>query len=182
MDQHTLRQPPGAKRPRKRIGRGDSSGQGGYAGRGLKGQKARSGGGVRPGFEGGQIPLIRRLGHKRGFRNHFRTEFQAINLRDLARRFEAGAIVDGATLTAVRLLHDANEPFKVLGDGELPHALTVRAPRLSGSAKEAITAAGGTFEELAPAVRRVRNRIHRRKAAAEAAATAGRDAPDAASD
>jgi large subunit ribosomal protein L15 len=164
VDQHTLRQPAGAKRPRKRIGRGDASGQGGYAGRGLKGQKARSGGGVRPQFEGGQIPLVRRLGHKRGFRNPFRTEFQAINLRDLARRFEAGATVDGEALAAVRLLQDAREPFKVLGGGELPHALTVTAPRLSASAKAAITAAGGSFEELAPAEKRIRNRIHRRRA------------------
>jgi large subunit ribosomal protein L15 len=168
VDQHTLRQPAGAKRPRKRIGRGDSSGQGGYAGRGLKGQKSRAGGGVRPGFEGGQIPITRRLGRLRGFKNYFRTEFQAINLQDLERRFEAGATVDGATLFAARLLEDANEPFKVLGGGALTHALTVRAPRLSDSAKEAITAVGGTFEELAPAEKKVRNRIHRRREAEQA--------------
>ncbi len=160
MDQHTLRQAPGAKHPRKRIGRGDSSGQGTYAGRGRKGQKAR--GTVPPQFEGGQIPLVRRLGRLRGFRNAFRIEFQAINLRDLERRFEAGATVDGEALAAARLLDDANQPFKVLGVGALSHALTVKAPRLSASAKEAITAAGGSFEELAPAERRVRNRVHRR--------------------
>ena len=162
MDQHTLRPPTGAKRPRLRRGRGNASGKGTYSGRGLKGQKARSGGKVRPGFEGGQIPLIRRLGRKPGFRNPFRTEFQAVNLRDLEHRFAAGDVVDGQALAAIRLIDDADEPFKVLGDGELTHALTVRAPRLSASAKEAITAAGGSFEELAPAVRRVRNRIHRR--------------------
>lgn len=162
MDQHTLRPPEGAKRPRLRRGRGNASGKGTYSGRGLKGQKARSGGKVRPGFEGGQIPLIRRLGRKPGFRNPFRTEFQAVNLRDLEDRFAAGDVVDGEALAAIRLIDDADEPFKVLGDGELTHALTVRAPRLSASAKEAITAAGGSFEELAPAVRRVRNRIHRR--------------------
>ena len=162
MDQHTLRPPAGAKRSRLRRGRGNASGTGTYSGRGLKGQKARSGGKVRPGFEGGQIPLIRRLGRKPGFRNPFRTEFQAVNLRDLEDRFAAGDVVDGEALAAIRLIDDAAEPFKVLGDGELTHALTVRAPRLSASAKEAITAAGGSFEELAPAVRKVRNRIHRR--------------------
>ena len=162
MDQHTLRPPAGAKRPRLRRGRGNASGKGTYSGRGLKGQKARSGGKVRPGFEGGQIPLIRRLGRKPGFSNPFRTEFQAVNLRDLEDRFAAGDVVDGESLAAIRLIDGPEEPFKVLGDGELTHALTVRAPRLSASAKEAITAAGGSFEELAPAVRRVRNRIHRR--------------------
>lgn len=162
MDQHTLRPPAGAKRPRLRRGRGNASGKGTYSGRGLKGQKARSGGKVRPGFEGGQIPLIRRIAHKPGFRNPFRTEFQAVNLRDLEARFEPGAVVDGESLAALRLIDDPDELFKVLGKGDLTHALTVRAPRLSASAKEAITAAGGSFEELAPAVRRVRNRIHRR--------------------
>ena len=164
MDQHTLRPPAGAKHPRLRRGRGNASGKGTYSGRGLKGQKSRSGGKVRPGFEGGQIPLIRRIARKPGFRNPFRTEFQAVNLRDLETRFEAGATVDGEALVALRLIDDADELFKVLGDGELTHALTVRAPRLSASAKEAITAAGGSFEELAPAVRKVRNRIHRRRA------------------
>jgi large subunit ribosomal protein L15 len=172
VDQHTLSQPAGARRPRKRIGRGDSSGQGGYAGRGLKGQKARAGGGVRPGFEGGQIPITRRLGRLRGFKNRFRTEFQAINLQDLERRFEVGATVDAAALVAARLLQDEREPFKVLGKGALTHALTVRAPRLSASAKEAITAVGGTFEELAPAEKQVRNRIHRRREAEQAAPAA----------
>jgi large subunit ribosomal protein L15 len=130
----------------------------------MKGQKARAGGGVRLAFEGGQIPLVRRLGHKRGFKNALRVEFQPVNLRDLARHFEAGATVDGAALTALRLLDDVEQPFKILGLGTLPHALTVRAPRLSEAAKAAITEAGGSFEELAPAAHRVRNRIHRRGA------------------
>ncbi len=163
MDQHTLRQPKGAKRPRKRIGRGVGSGQGTYAGRGVKGQKKRSGGKVRPGFEGGQMPLIRRISHKRGFRNPFRVEFQAVNLRDLAERFPDGATVDAEALVAARLIDDPTQPFKVLASGELPHALTVHAPRLSAAAKEAITAAGGSFEELSPAVKRVRNRLHLRR-------------------
>lgn len=167
MDQHRLKPPAGAKRPRIRRGRGNSAGKGTYSGRGLKGQKARSGGKVRPGFEGGQIPLVRRLARKPGFRNPFRVEFQAVNLGDLAERFEAGSTVDGESLAAAGLLDDADEPFKVLASGELGHALTVRAPRLSAAAKEAISAAGGSFEELAPAEKRVRNRIHRRREEAQ---------------
>lgn len=171
MDQHLLKPPVGSKRPRKRVGRGDSSGHGTYSTRGNKGQKARAGGGVRLGFEGGQIPLVRRLGHMRGFKNALRIEFAPVNLRDLTRHFAAGATVDGRALAALRLIDSPEQPFKVLGLGALPHALTVRAPRLSESAKAAITAAGGSFEELAPAAHKVRNRIHRRAAlqAAEAA-------------
>ncbi len=177
MDQHTLKQPDGSRHPRKRIGRGVGSGQGTYAGRGVKGQKKR--GKVRVGFEGGQMPLIRRLSHKRGFRNRSRVEFQAVNLSDLA-RFPAGTAVDGAALAEMRLLDDAATPFKVLADGELDHALSVTAPRLSAAAKEAITAAGGSFEELAPAVKKVRNRIHLRRAkSAPAAADAGDEADSA---
>ena len=161
MDQHNLRQPAGARHPRKRIGRGPGSGQGTYAGRGVKGQKKR--GKVRAGFEGGQMPLIRRIMHKRGFRNRGRIEFQAVNLRDLVQRFPAGATVDAEALAARRMIDDVEEPFKVLASGELSHALTVRAPRLSAAAKQAITAAGGSFEELGPAVKRVRNRKHRRE-------------------
>ena len=166
MDQHNLAPPAGAKHPRLRRGRGNAAGKGTYAGRGLKGQKAHSK--VALGFEGGQIPLIRRLARKPGFRNALRVEFQAVNVRDLEARFDAGATVDGEALAALRLIAAAGQPFKVLGDGELTRALTVRAPRLSAAAKEAITAAGGSFEELAPALRRVRNRIHRRRANAEA--------------
>lgn len=162
MDQHTLRQSPGAKRPRKRVGRGDASGHGRTAARGMKGQNKR--GSVRPGFEGGQISVVRRLPHLRGFKNFSRVEFQAINLGTLAERFEAGATVDAQALAAARLIEDVNQPYKILARGELSHALTVTAPRLSESAKEAITSAGGSFEELAPVDRTPRNRIHRRKA------------------
>ncbi len=164
MDPHTLRQPPGAKRPRKRRGRGDGSGTGTYSGRGVKGQKAR--GKVPASFEGGQMPLVRRLGHRRGFRNPTRIEFQAVNVGDLAARFEAGATVDAAALAAARLIDDDATPFKVLARGELDRSLTVVAPRLSASAKVAIEGAGGRWEELAPALHRVRNRKHRRDAAA----------------
>lgn len=163
MDQHTLSQSPGAKRPSKRVGRGNASGTGTYAGRGRKGQKAR--GAVRPGFEGGQIPLVRRAPHLRGFTNIFRTEFRAVNLDLLGERFASGATVDGETLHAAGVLGSANEPFKILGRGALPHALTITAPRISETAKAAITAAGGSFTETAPADRTPRNRVHRRNQA-----------------
>jgi len=167
VDQHTLRQSEGAKRPRKRVGRGDASGHGRTAARGMKGQNKR--GSTRPGFEGGQIPMVRRLPHLRGFKNPTRVEFQPINLGVLADRFEAGATVDAVALAAIRLIDDVNQPYKVLARGELSHALTVHAPRLSEGAKQAIEAAGGSFEESAPADRTPRNRIHRRKAAAQTA-------------
>jgi len=170
VDQHTLAPPPGSKHAKIRRGRGNAGGKGTSAGRGRKGQKSR--GKVAVGFEGGQIPLIRRLARKPGFRNPMRIEFQAVHLGDLAEHFAAGATVDAEALAALRLIDGAEQPFKVLSDGELTHALTVLAPRLSASAKEAITAAGGSFEELAPAAHRVRNRIHRRRAAAAAEAAA----------
>jgi len=170
MDQHTLHPPVGAKRDRKRVGRGDGSGHGTYSTRGSKGQKAR--GKVRPQFEGGQMPLTRRLGHLRGFKNFARVEFQAINLGTLSDRYPAGARIDGEALAAQRLLDDADQPFKVLARGELTHALTIVAPRISDAAKAAITAAGGSFEETSAAEKRVRNRVHRRKAAAAAAPAA----------
>jgi large subunit ribosomal protein L15 len=170
VEQHTLRQAKGAKHASKRVGRGPGSGQGTYAGRGRKGQHAR--GSVRPQFEGGQMPLVRRLGHKRGFRNFNRIEFQAVSLRDLNQRFEAGATVDGITLAAAGLIDSPTTAYKVLASGTLDHALIVSAPRLSEAAKQAITAAGGSFEETAPALKLVRNRIHRRAAAAAAEAAA----------
>ena len=180
MDQHTLKQSKGATHARKRLGRGIGSGQGRNAGRGVKGQKKRNK--VRPGFEGGQMPLVRRIRHKNGFRNPFRVEYQAVSLSQLAERFPAGATVDGAALAAQRLIDDAETPFKVLGTGELSHALTVTAPRLSATAKAAITAAGGSFEELSPAVKKIRNRIHRRRRAAAAAAAPAADDDSAADD
>jgi len=128
----------------------------------MKGQRKR--GSVRPGFEGGQISVVRRLPRLRGFKNPTRVEFQAVNLGTLSDRFEAGATVNAETLAAIRLIEDVNQPFKILARGELAHALNVQAPRLSEGAKAAITAAGGTFEELAPVDRTPRNRIHRRKA------------------
>ncbi|GMU41822.1 MAG: 50S ribosomal protein L15 [Chloroflexota bacterium] len=162
MDQHELRQAEGAKRDRKRVGRGNASGHGTTATRGAKGQRKR--GTVRPGFEGGQIPLVRRAPHLRGFKNPTRVEFLPLNLGLLSDRFPAGSVVDGAALFNARLLEAPDQPFKVLARGDVAHALTVKAPRLSDGAKQAITAAGGSFEETAPADRTPRNRVHRRKA------------------
>ena len=170
MDQHSVRPPKGAKQARKRVGRGNASGTGTYAGRGRKGEKAR--GSVRPGFESGHINTMRRLPRLRGFKNSTRVEFQAVNLADLERVFDGGATVDAEALAGARLIDGLEQPYKILGRGELSKSLTVRAPRLSEAAKQAITAAGGSFDELAPAVRRQRNRVHLRNQDAGAAAPA----------
>ena len=143
-----LHPPAGATRSRKRIGRGNAAGGGTYAGKGLKGQKSRSGNDIRPGFEGGQMPLIRKLPRKPGFRNPFRVEHTAINVGALGDRFPAGATVDAAALVGARLLKRADEPFKVLAGGDLSHALTLRAAKVSAAARRKIEAAGGTIEEL----------------------------------
>jgi large subunit ribosomal protein L15 len=140
MQQHQLRQPKGATHRRKRVGRGNASGHGTYATKGLKGQKARSGGGVRPGFEGGQLPLVRRMAYKRGFRNPFRVDYEEVNVRDLA-RFPAGDVTV-AMLREARLVR-TSRPVKVLGEGELDAALTVEADAFSTSARTKIEAAGG---------------------------------------
>jgi large subunit ribosomal protein L15 len=133
-------------RKRKRVGRGNASGHGTYATRGIKGQKSRSGPDLRIGFEGGQIPLVRALSRKRGFTNRFRVEYEPVNVRDLA-RFPAGETV---TLEAMRRagLVRTNRPVKVLGLGELTSKLTVRAHRFSASARQKIEAAGGSVEEI----------------------------------
>lgn len=146
MQQHDLRQPVGARRKRKRIGRGNGSGHGTYSTRGLKGQKARAGGGVRPGFEGGQLPLVRRMAYKRGFRNPFRTDYEEINVGALA-VFPAGTEVNEQALRSARLSR-TGRPVKVLGQGELAVALTVEAASFSKSAREKIQAAGGSLRWL----------------------------------
>ena len=146
MKLHELSSPRGARKPRRRIGRGHGSGRGTTAGKGTKGQKARAGGGVPPYFEGGQLPLVKRLPYKRGFTNPNRVEYRAINISVLA-RFEEGSTVGPDQLVAARLLDD-RELLKILGDGELPHALTVRAHRFSKTARERIEAAGGSVEEI----------------------------------
>ena len=162
MKIHDLKPAEGSRKRAKRVGRGIGGKGGKTAGRGTKGQRAR--GTVPVGFEGGQLPLHMRVPKLRGFTNPTRVEFLAINLGTLEDRFDAGATVDAESLAAQRLIEDVNQPFKILGRGELGKALTVKAPRLSESAKQAITSAGGSFEELAPVDNTPRNRVHRRKA------------------
>lgn len=144
MDLSDLRPAPGARRPRKRLGRGPGSGTGKTAGRGHKGRGARSGGNTHPRFEGGQMPLQRRL-PKRGFHNPFRREMAVINLGRLEAAFESGAVVDAAALVAKGLVR-GKLPIKVLGQGTLSKALTVKAHAFSAAAKERIAAAGGSAE------------------------------------
>ena len=134
---------PGSVRPCKRVGRGPGSGNGKTAGRGHKGRRSRSGGNSKPGYEGGQMPLQRRL-PKRGFRPVSRVEYELVNLRDLA-AFPAGTVVGPAELKARGLVR-AGRPVKCLGDGAVPHALAVRVQAFSAKAREAIVAAGGTAE------------------------------------
>ena len=136
----------GARTSKKRLGRGIGSGLGKTSGKGHKGQWARSGGGVRPGFEGGQMPLTRRV-PKRGFNNHFRKVYAIVNL-DVLSGFEAGAVVDLELLLEMALIKDVKGAvgLKVLGNGELNAAITVKAAKFSASAKEAIEKAGGTAE------------------------------------
>jgi large subunit ribosomal protein L15 len=143
MNLHDLRPNPGKKKKRKRVGRGISAGQGKTAGRGTKGQGARSGGGKGPYFEGGQLPLVRRLPFKRGFTNINKIYYTPVNLANMV-NFEADAEVDPEVLAAVGLLKKADNPVVILGDGDISVALNVKAHRFSASAKEKIEAAGGT--------------------------------------
>ena len=144
MKLHTLAPNKGAKHRVKRLGCGESSGHGKTSGRGHKGQKARSGGAVRPGFEGGQMPLHRRL-PKKGFSNaRFRDTVASVNVGDLDARFEDGAVVNEQTLREVGLISRVCDAVKILGDGEVEHKLTVQVDRISASAKEKIEKAGGT--------------------------------------
>ncbi|MBN1203217.1 MAG: 50S ribosomal protein L15 [Anaerolineae bacterium] len=148
MKLHDLRPDEGAKKNRKRVGRGISAGQGKTAGRGTKGQLARSGGGKGAYFEGGQLPLVRRLPFKRGFTNIFRTEYQEVNVDDLARVFSAGDAVTPEALADRGLIRKADQPVVILGRGELAVALKVKAHRFSKSAQEKIEQAGGSVETL----------------------------------
>jgi large subunit ribosomal protein L15 len=142
-----LRQPEGTKRPRKRRGRGTAAGQGKTGGFGTKGQGSRTGRGGHIFFEGGQLPMVRRLAIKRGFTNVNRVEYVAVNIGDLG-VFQAGTVVDLDVLLAVGLVRNRSLPVKILGDGDLEHALTVRADKFSESARTKIEAVGGTVEEL----------------------------------
>ena len=145
MRLNDLRPAPGSTHSRKRIGRGTGSGHGTTAGKGTKGQKARTSGGVRPGFEGGQTPLHRRLPQRRGFRPLTRKEYAVVNLDDLE-RFEAGTEVTPQLLISSGVVKKLKDGIKILGDGEVTKALTVRAHKFSKSAGEKIQAAGGTAE------------------------------------
>src|SRR5438552_19123300 len=142
MNLHTLRPRPGAKHRVKRLGCGESSGHGKTSGKGHKGQKARSGGSIRLGFEGGQMPLIRRL-PKRGFNNAaFKTRYAIVNLTDL-NQFDDGAIVDEQTLLDAKLIRGKYDGVKILGAGELTKKLNISADKFSASAREKIEKAGG---------------------------------------
>ena len=145
--EHELRPSPGARRKGRRLGRGNGSGRGTYSGRGVKGQKARSGGGVRPGFEGGQNPLIKRMPHLRGFTNIFKVEYVTVNVGRLA-VFESGAQVTPVLLAQAGIIKSTRHPVKVLGQGELDRPLKVAAHRFSRSAQEKIQAAGGEVQSL----------------------------------
>ena len=153
MKLEDLRPAPGAKKRRKRVGRGPGSGHGKTSTKGHKGQKARSGGGTSPGFEGGQMPLYRRL-PKRGFTPPGgRTEYAVVNVKSLA-TFAAGAVVDPQGLVDAGLIKNSGRArVKILGNGEVPHALTVKAHAVSGSARSKIEAAGGQIELLAARAR-----------------------------
>jgi len=144
MNLHTLKPRPGSKHRVKRLGCGESSGHGKTSGKGHKGQKARSGGSIRLGFEGGQMPLIRRL-PKRGFNNAaFKTRFAIVNLESL-NHFEDGATVDEKTLLEANLIRGNYDGIKILGSGELKKKLTITADKISASAKEKIEKAGGSI-------------------------------------
>ena len=144
MKLHELSPAEGAVKANFRKGRGPGSGNGTTAGKGHKGQNARTGGGVRPGFEGGQLPIYRKL-PKRGFKNHFATKYVNVNLEQL-NQFENGAVVDINVLLAEGVIKNEFDGLKVLGNGELTKALTVKAAAFSASAKEKIEAAGGKAE------------------------------------
>jgi large subunit ribosomal protein L15 len=146
MKQNELRSPVGAKHKRKFVGRGNGSGHGSYSGRGCKGQKARSGGGVRLGFEGGQLPLIKRLPRKRGFTNIFKTKYNVVNVGKLT-IFPSGSEVTPEELLRAGLISNRGNPTKILGVGDIQHPLLVSANKFSSSAEKKILAAGGKIKQ-----------------------------------
>ena len=146
MKLHELRAVPGATKAPKRKGRGTATGQGKTAGRGMNGQKSRSGGGVRPGFEGGQMPLYRRI-PKRGFTNIWRTEYTVLNVEDL-NRFEEGTVVTPELIKEAGMAKQVKDGIKILGNGNIEKNLTVQAHKFSKTAVEKIDAAGGKAEVI----------------------------------
>ena len=147
MQQHNLRPPKGARKNRRRVGRGDSSGYGSYSGRGMKGQNSRTGGGVRPSFEGGQLPLSKKLPKIRGFTNIFRKRYSVVNVDRLA-VFPSESEVTPEALSDAGILRSLKNPIKILGRGELNVPLVVSAHKFSNSARHQIEAAGGSVREI----------------------------------
>lgn len=149
MKLHDLRPAPGSKKNKKRVGRGMASGHGKTSGRGMKGQNARSGGGKGPYFEGGQLPLVRRLPFRRGFTNIHRVEYKPVNVERLQAVFgDAGQEVTPEALVEAGIIKRSDKAVAILGQGEITSALTVKAHRFSQSAKEKIEVAGGSVEVL----------------------------------
>jgi large subunit ribosomal protein L15 len=146
MNLSSLKPPAGSRKKRKRIGRGDGSGHGGTSTKGHKGQNARSGGRVRPGFEGGQMPLSRRL-PKRGFRNPFRRNVVIINI-DQLKRFPEGSVIDKTSLLEAGLVKKIGDGIKVLGKGNIEHPISVKVDMISRGARDKIKAAGGSVVEV----------------------------------
>jgi large subunit ribosomal protein L15 len=168
MRLHDLRPLPGARRRKKRFGCGESSGHGKTSTRGNKGQKARAGGAVRPGFEGGQMPLYRRL-PKKGFNNSmFQDVIVAVNVSTLGEHFEDGAVVNEESLRGAKLLRGKFDAIKILGDGELKRKLTVEVNYVSASAKEKIEKAGGTVKLPEPKAAAEKGKGAKKSAAAAA--------------
>ena len=147
MRQDALAPVPGSRKDRKRVGRGDGSGHGTYSGRGSKGQKSRSGYRMKRGFEGGQLPLIKRLPRKRGFTNVFRIEYSIVNTGKL-NIFESGSEVTPQKMVAAGVVKSLRSPIKVLAEGDINHPLVIKANKFSAAAKAKIEAAGGTVEEV----------------------------------
>ena len=147
MMEHQLAPPRGARKSRKRVGRGDAAGQGSTAGRGQKGQKSRSGHGFRVGFEGGQLPLIKGLPMRRGFNNKFKVYYSLVKL-DSLNEFSEGDRITPEQLLERGYLRDLKQPVKIVGDGEITKAVTVAAHKFTRSAREKIEAAKGSVEEL----------------------------------
>lgn len=145
MKLHELKPTDGARKDKTRVGRGTGSGCGKTSGRGHKGQKSRSGGGVRPGFEGGQMPIYRRL-PKRGFKNVWRKEYAEVNVETLEKFFDDGATIDAVALVEAGILKNVLDGVRILGNGELTKKLTVKAQGFTKSAKEKIESAGGSAE------------------------------------
>jgi len=152
VKQNELAPSPGSRRPAKRVGRGDGSNRGTYSGRGCKGQKSRAGYKIRPGFEGGQLPLIKRLPRKRGFTNNFRVEYSLVSIDDL-NTFKDGSTISAKELKEAGIIKTLAKPIKILAGGKIDHAVTIKANKCSASAKAKIEAAGGKVEEVKDAAK-----------------------------